>query len=74
MTHRAITIRITRDGQIFAETHGIQGKACLPYIALLEDILEAEAVDSDYTSDFHENVQSHELPADMNVRVAGQHE
>ena len=54
MSQRHITIRITRDGEVFAETHGMKGKECLPYISLLEEMLEAEAVDSDYTSEFHE--------------------
>jgi hypothetical protein len=42
------------DGSIKAETIGIKGKKCMTSIALLEALLEAETVDSEYTKEFYE--------------------
>jgi hypothetical protein len=50
---KRITLRIRPDGTVEAETHGMKGRECLPYITRLEDLLEAEAVDSDYTEDYY---------------------
>lgn len=47
-----LDLTIHPDGSISAETHQIQGSACLDYIALLEDLLEAETISSSYTDDY----------------------
>ncbi len=53
MTERArITVVVGPDGRIRAETHGVTGAQCLPYVAVLEDLLEATTVDSAYTADW----------------------
>lgn len=52
MTKR-IQIQIFPDGRVQAETQGIKGKKCTEYIGLLEELLEAEAVDSEYTSEYY---------------------
>lgn len=57
---KRITLRIRRDGTVEAETHGMKGRECLPYITQLEDMLEAEAVDSDYTQDYYDAVETEE--------------
>lgn len=54
MYEKKLKIRITEDGKIFAETLGIKGKDCIQYIQLLEDLLDAESVDSNYTQEFYE--------------------
>ena len=51
MTHR-VTVTIGRDGSISAETHGVTGSKCLDYIPLLEDLLDAETVSSEFTEDY----------------------
>ncbi len=51
---KSVTLRIRRDGTVEAETHGMKGRECLPYIAELERLLEAETVDSDYKAEFYE--------------------
>ncbi|KPB03422.1 DUF2997 domain-containing protein [Bacillus sp. CHD6a] len=51
---KKIIIEITQDGKILAETLGVKGKECLTYITLLEELLEAETIDSSYTEEFHE--------------------
>jgi len=49
---RQIQLRIRPDGQVEAEVLGFRGKKCADYIAVLESLLEAEAVDSDYRPEF----------------------
>ncbi|KKK39992.1 hypothetical protein WQ57_01610 [Mesobacillus campisalis] len=51
---KRIKIEIAQDGTIKAETIGIKGKNCLPYISMLENLLSAETVDSAYTHEYHE--------------------
>jgi hypothetical protein len=50
---KTIVVRITKDGGISAETHGLTGDACLPYIAILGEVLDAEVVDSHATADYY---------------------
>ncbi|HHW39155.1 MAG TPA: DUF2997 domain-containing protein [Bacillales bacterium] len=54
MNEKKLKIRITEDGEIFAETVGIKGKDCMQYIKLLEELLGAESVDSKYTKEYYE--------------------
>jgi len=49
---RRIAITINRDGGIKAETLGIKGKNCLDYVPLLEELLDAETVQSAFTADY----------------------
>lgn len=51
---KRISIRISPDGRIQAETHGIKGRECTEYIRILEEILEAETQDSSYTPEYYE--------------------
>ncbi|MCZ3366916.1 MULTISPECIES: DUF2997 domain-containing protein [Methanobacterium] len=51
---KKIKIQIFPDGTIQTEIQGIKGKRCTEYIHILEELLEAEAVDSNYTPEFHE--------------------
>ncbi|MBB5326044.1 hypothetical protein HNQ34_003162 [Anoxybacillus tepidamans] len=54
MGEKKVIIKITEDGKIFAETVGIKGKQCLDYIHVLEELLEAETVDSEFTHEYFE--------------------
>ncbi|MCM3409694.1 DUF2997 domain-containing protein [Metabacillus litoralis] len=54
MEDKQIKIKITEDGNIFAETVGIKGKECLQYIELLEELLDAESIDSKFTQEYYE--------------------
>ncbi|MGW4520362.1 DUF2997 domain-containing protein [Amycolatopsis sp. NPDC004378] len=47
-----MTVTIGKDGSISAETHGVTGSKCLDYIPLLEDLLGAETVTSEFTEDY----------------------
>ena len=51
---KKIKLRIYTDGKIDAETQGIKGKACLNYIAILEQLTGATTVDSDFTAEYKE--------------------
>jgi hypothetical protein len=52
---KKIKLRIYTDGKIDAETQGIKGKACLDYIAILEQLTGATTVDSAFTAEYKEN-------------------
>lgn len=49
-----IDVTFGLDGSINAETRGIKGDKCLSSISLLEALLEAETLDSQYTKEFYE--------------------
>ena len=51
MTERLV-VELAADGRVRAHTEGIAGPACLDAVPLLEDLLEAVAVDSRYTHEF----------------------
>lgn len=53
MTKR-LTVRIRPDGSVEAETQGMKGSECLPYIEQLEHLTGAQVVDSWYTEEFYE--------------------
>lgn len=53
MTKR-LTVRIRPDGSLEAETQGMKGSECLPYIEQLEHLTGAQVVDSWYTEEFYE--------------------
>lgn len=50
---KRVRVQIFPDGRIQAETHGIKGKKCTEYIRILEEILEAETVESEYTAEYY---------------------
>jgi hypothetical protein len=49
---RRIAVTINKDGSIKAETLGIKGKTCLDYVPVLEELLDAETLQSAFTSDY----------------------
>lgn len=53
MSRRRIVVTLGRDGTVRAETRGILGGECIEAIPLLEDLLEAEAIDSSLTADYY---------------------
>ncbi|GAA1861969.1 DUF2997 domain-containing protein [Asanoa iriomotensis] len=66
-----ITVVVAADGTVHAETHGLPGPACLDYIAVLEDLLDATTVSSAYTADFHHarsTVEAAEVVRDVDRR------
>lgn len=51
---KRLMIRIRPDGTIEAETQGMKGPECLSYIDKLENLTDAQAVDSWYTAGFYD--------------------
>ena len=67
MKNEQIVVRVDPEGQIHAETIGMKGPKCLDAIALLEDLLEAEATTSAFTQEYYEatNTRTYEVDDDL---------
>ena len=52
---KKIQIRIFPDGTVQAEVDGIKGKTCRNYIKIIEELLEAKTIDSNYTPEYYES-------------------
>ncbi len=50
---KRIKLKIFPDGQVQAEVLGFRGKKCTDYISILEQLLDAEAIDSERTSEYY---------------------
>lgn len=48
-----LVIKLGIDGSLKAETRNIHGDKCVPYAAILEDLCDAEAIESSYTQDYY---------------------
>ena len=51
---KQIKIRIFADGHIEAVTKSIKGKQCMKYLQPLEQMLDAQVTDSEFTSEYYE--------------------
>ena len=61
MTSRGqLVIRLCVDGTIEAQTKHIYGDACVAFAAILEDLCDAEAIESGYTQDYSVTAQADE--------------
>ena len=49
MTDKQLIVQVRPDGSVHAETLGMYGNECLDYIAVLENMLDAEPTDSSFT-------------------------
>jgi hypothetical protein len=47
-----IIVDVSAAGIVSARTEGVLGERCLDYISVLEDMLEAETVQSAFTADY----------------------
>lgn len=52
MAQKQLIVQVHKDGTVNAETIGMFGDECLDYISVLEDLLEAETVQSSFTEDY----------------------
>jgi hypothetical protein len=50
---KRVTIRICPDGTVKADVTGFVGRSCADYIRVLEDMLDAEVVDSAPTAEYY---------------------
>ena len=58
MGQKQIQIRIFNDGTIKSHTKNIKGKTCLKYMKIIEEMCEARAIDSEFTTEYYENEQN----------------
>lgn len=73
MTQR-IQLRVYPDGRIEAVVQGVKGKKCTDYIAVLEELLQAETVESAYTPEYYEKEEvraRHEEQAPQRIQGRG---
>jgi hypothetical protein len=52
MQHHRIVVRVSPDGIITAETQGMKGPKCLDVIEVLENLLDAQTVNSAFTHEY----------------------
>lgn len=50
---KKIKLKISPDGQVQAEVLGFRGRRCADYISVLEELLDAEAIDSERTPEYY---------------------
>ena len=66
---KRVVVQIFPDGRIQAQTQGIKGKKCTDYIRILEELLEAETVDSEYTAEYYLTEETiTEVTSDQSLR------
>lgn len=51
---KKIIIRIYTDGTVESSVVGVKGAKCTDYVKVVEEILEAKVVDSEFTSEYYE--------------------
>ena len=54
MADKQLIVQVRPDGTVHAETIGMYGDECLDYIAVLENLLDAEATASSFTEAYHQ--------------------
>lgn len=68
-----ISLTVRADGSVTAETHEVLGARCLDYIAVLEDLLDAQVLSSEFTADYDRAPTIATTRADVrNVEQAGE--
>ena len=54
MAQKQLVVQVRADGTVAAETINMQGEECLDYIAVLEDLLDAQTTTSTFTAAYHQ--------------------
>jgi len=57
---KQLQVRIYPDGKIDAKTLEIKGEACMDYIKIMEELLQARTVESAYTEEYYQ-AEVHEV-------------
>ncbi len=65
MADKQLIVQVRPDGTVHAETVGMYGDECLDYIAVLEDLLDAEATASSFT-DAYNQVAADQVSSEQN--------
>ena len=64
---KQIQIRIFPDGHIETVTKNTKGKQCLKYLQPLEQLLDAQVTDSEFTSEYYESEVEETTSETVNV-------
>ena len=64
---KQIQIRIFPDGHIETVKKNIKGKQCLKYLQPLEQLLDAQVTDSEFTSEYYESEVEETTSETVNV-------
>ncbi len=67
---KKIQLRIYSDGTVQANVEGVKGKKCTDYIKIIEGILEAEVIDSEYTPEYYES-EKIEISEEDRIKLNG---
>lgn len=68
---KQIKLKIFPDGQVQAEVLGFRGKKCTDYISILEQLLDAEAIDSERTPEYYLEESTAIIPTQMQTIARG---
>ncbi|TFD57699.1 DUF2997 domain-containing protein [Cryobacterium suzukii] len=63
MTDKQLIVQVRPDGTVHAETVGLYGNECLDYIAILENMLDAETTTSSFTDAYGQVAATQESTA-----------
>ncbi|MCU1404546.1 MAG: hypothetical protein JWQ43_849 [Glaciihabitans sp.] len=63
MTGKQLIVQVRPDGTVHAETIGMYGNECLDYIAVLENMLDAETTASSFTEAYGQVAAEQETAA-----------
>ena len=63
MTDKQLIVQVRPDGTVHAETLGMYGNECLDYIAVLENMLDAETTASSFTDAYAQVAAEQETTA-----------
>lgn len=64
MTDKQLIVQVRPDGSVHAETIGMHGNECLDYIAVLENMLDAETTESSFTEAYAQVAEEQETTAE----------
>ena len=54
MASKQLEVKLYPNGSMEVETHNIKGKACMKYMELFSELLEAQITDSAFTEEYYE--------------------
>ena len=66
---KQIRIRIYPDGKIESQTVNIKGKSCMKYIQALEFLLDAKVIDSEFTNEYYEIMETNSTTEKLELNI-----
>ena len=65
---KKIRFEISPNGEIRAKTLGMHGVECMDYVELIEQLLDAKAVDSQFTEEYAQTEIQHRVQQYRNLK------